>query len=69
MVFSQDTWWIMGLLVAAAISIISFFLKRNINQTDNHERDINEIKRTYVTKNEIRYFAYTILRDEFDDYE
>lgn len=54
MVFSQDTWWIMGLLVAAAISIISFFLKRNINQTDSHERDINEIKRTYVTKNEMK---------------
>lgn len=54
MVFSQDTWWIMGLLVAAAISIISFFLKRNINQTDSHERDINEIKRTYVTKDEMK---------------
>ena len=54
MSFSQDTWWIMGLLVAAAISIIGFFLKRNISQTDRHETDINEIKRTYVTKDEMR---------------
>ena len=52
--FSQDTWWIMGLLVAGAISVIGFFLKRNINQTDRHEIDINEIKRTYVTKNEMK---------------
>ena len=52
--FSQDTWWIMGLLVAGAISVIGFFLKRNINQTDHHETDINEIKRTYVTKDELR---------------
>ena len=54
MAFSQDSWWIMGLLVTAAISIIGFFLKRNISQTDHHETDINEIKRTYVTKDEMR---------------
>lgn len=52
--FSQDTWWIMGLLVAGAISVISFFLKKTINQTDKHETDINEIKRTYVTKDEMK---------------
>ena len=52
--FSQDTWWIMGLLVAGAISVISFFLKKTINQAEKHETDINEIKRTYVTKDEMK---------------
>lgn len=52
--FSVDTWWIVGLLSTAAIAIISFFLKRTINQTDIHDKDINEIKRTYVTKDELK---------------
>lgn len=52
--FSTDTWWFFGLIVSAAIAIIGFFLKRTINQTDSHEKDINEIKRTYVTKDELK---------------
>lgn len=52
--FSADTWWVFGLIVAAAIAIIGFFLKRTVNQTDDHEKSINEIKRTYVTKDELK---------------
>ena len=49
-----DTWWIFGLIVSMAVTIISFFLKRTINQADDHEKSINEIKRTYVTKDEMK---------------
>lgn len=52
--FGADTWWIFGLIVSAAVTIIGFFLKRTINQTDDHEKSINEIKRTYVTKDEMK---------------
>ena len=52
--FSADTWWIVGIVFSAAIAIIAFFLKRTINQTDTHDKDINEIKRTYVTKDELK---------------
>lgn len=52
--FSTDTWWIVGIVFSAALAIISFFLKRTISQTDAHDKDINEIKRTYVTKNELK---------------
>lgn len=52
--FSADTWWIVGIVFSAAIAVISFFLKRLINQADNHEKDISEIKRTYVTKDELK---------------
>lgn len=54
MEFATDTWWLFGLIVSAAIAIIGFFLKRTINQTDEHDKSINEIKRTYVTKNEVK---------------
>lgn len=54
MIFSSDTWWIVGIVFSAAIAVISFFLKRLINQADNHEKDISEIKRTYVTKDELK---------------
>lgn len=52
--FGADTWWIFGLLVSIAVTIISFFLKRTISQADDHEKSINEIKRTYVTKDEMK---------------
>ena len=52
--FSADTWWIVGIVFSATIAIIAFFLKRTINQTDSHDKDINEIKRTYVTKDELK---------------
>lgn len=54
MSFGTDTWWIFGLFISAAIAIIGFFLKRTINQADDHEKSINEIKRTYVTKDELK---------------
>jgi len=56
--------WIMVTGVAGlAITVISFFLKRVFNRTDDHEKDISEIKRTYVTKDELKEIK-TELRDE-----
>lgn len=52
--FSADTWWLFGLICTAVIAIISFFLKRTINETDRHDKDIKEIQLTYVTKNELK---------------
>lgn len=52
--FDADTWWIVGLAVTALIGVISYFLKRTMNQQDKNNEDINEIKRTYVTKAELK---------------
>lgn len=54
MTFSADTWWIFGLVVTCVIAIIGFFLKRTINQTDRHDREIKEIQISYVTKDELK---------------
>lgn len=52
--FSPDTWWLMGILVAAATAIIGYFLKRTMMKVDDHDKDINHIKQTYVTKEELK---------------
>lgn len=52
--FTADTWWLFGLIVTGAIAIIGFFLKRTINQTDRHDKEIKEIQISYVSKNELK---------------
>ena len=44
--FGADSWWIFGLIVSAAVTIISFFFFFFFKQADDHEKSINEIKRT-----------------------
>lgn len=39
-----------GLLIA----IVGYFLKRTMSSTDRHETEINHIKQTYVTKEEVK---------------
>ena len=41
--FASDTWWLFGLIISGAIAIISFFLKRTINEADRHDKEIKEI--------------------------
>ena len=41
--FAADTWWLFGLIISGAIAIISFFLKRTINEADRHDKEIKEI--------------------------
>lgn len=52
--FTEDTWWIFGLIISAAIAIIGFFLKRTINEADRHDKEIKEIQISYVTKDELK---------------
>lgn len=52
--FAPDTWWIVGTAITIAITIIGYFLKRTISKQDKHEEDINKIKLTYVTKDELK---------------
>lgn len=49
--FTADTWWLFCLIVTGVIAIIGFFLKRTINQTDRHDK---EIQLSYVTKGELK---------------
>ncbi len=52
--FTADTWWLFGIIITGAIAIIGFFLKRTINQTDRHDKEIKEIQLSYVTKTELK---------------
>ena len=52
--FAADTWWLFGLIISGAIAIISFFLKRTINEADRHDKEIKEIQLSYVTKDELK---------------
>lgn len=52
--FGADTWWIVSIAVTIVIGIVSYFLKRTMSQQDKNNEDINEIKRTYVTKSELK---------------
>lgn len=54
MTFGADTWWLIGLLAAAATGVIGYFLKRTMNRVDLHGESIHEIQRTYVTKDELK---------------
>jgi len=63
MTLSDFEWIVVAGAFGLAITVISFFLKRVFNRTDEHEVEINEIKRTYVTKSELKEIK-TELRDE-----
>lgn len=56
MEFGADVWWLVSLGITAVTSVIGFFLKRTMAKQDEHEKDINEIKRTYVNKDELKEF-------------
>lgn len=56
MEFGADTWWIISTAATVAIGIISYFLKRTMSKQDRHEEDINHIKLTYVTRNQLKKF-------------
>lgn len=52
--FTADTWWILNTVFTAAIGIITYFLKRTMSKQDKHEEEINHIKLTYVTKDDLK---------------
>ena len=54
MSFGTDVWWLLVLAVGAGLSIIGFFLKGTLHTQDSHGEEIEHIKRSYVTKEELR---------------
>lgn len=52
--FSADTWWFLSTAATLAIGIITYFLKRTMSKQDKHEEEINHIKLTYVTKDDLK---------------
>lgn len=56
MEFGADVWWLVSFGITAVTSVIGYFLKRTMAKQDEHEKDINEIKRTYVNKDELKEF-------------
>lgn len=52
--FTPDTWWLFGIVATAAVGMITYFLKRTMNKQDCHDDDINHIKLTYVTKDDLK---------------
>lgn len=52
--FGADVWWIVSLGISAVTGVIGYFLKRTISKQDEHEKDINHIKLTYVNKEELK---------------
>lgn len=52
MEFTAGAWWIVAGAAGIAVTVISYFLKRTMSKQDEHDRDIAEIKRSYVTKND-----------------
>lgn len=51
---STETWWILTTGATLAIGIITYFLKRTMSKQDKHEEEINHIKLTYVTKEDLK---------------
>ncbi len=46
----MEIWYIIELSLSIGIGIITFFLKRTIDELDNCKRDISKIKEDYITK-------------------
>lgn len=45
------------------MTVIGYFLKRTMSKVDEHDRDINVIKQTYVTKDEFKELRAEIKAD------
>lgn len=54
MEFNAGTWWLITSLAGLAMTAIAYFLKRTISKVDDHDKNIQVIKQTYVTKDEFK---------------
>lgn len=50
---SQETWYVIVTIVGIVSGIIGYFLKKTMDKVDTHDKDINVIKQTYVSKDEM----------------
>lgn len=64
--FDAGTWWVVAGIAGIAVTVITYFLKRTIAKTDEHDKDINQIKQTYVTKAELEAVR-TEIRDDVSE--
>lgn len=53
---SAEVWWGVTTVVTLALATIGYFLKRTISTTDEHGKDISNIKQTYVTQDDFRSY-------------
>lgn len=53
---SAEVWWIITTLVTIAITVIGYFLKRTVSKTDDNDKDIQQIKQTYVTQDDFKAY-------------
>jgi protein tyrosine/serine phosphatase len=63
MTLSPVEWAVLGVAAALVIGIIGYFLKRTMSTVDSHDKDINEGKRIYATKDDLKELK-TEMRDE-----
>ncbi len=63
MLLTEFEWVVVGVLASLALGAIVYFLKRTMGAVDTHEKDINEGKRTYATKADLKELK-TEMRDE-----
>lgn len=54
MSFEPGVWWLITVIVTVVIGIIGFFLRRTMTRQDKHDDDIEHIKLTYVTKDDLK---------------
>lgn len=54
MSFGPGVWWLITVIVTVVIGIIGFFLRRTMTRQDKHDDDIEHIKLTYVTKDDLK---------------
>lgn len=60
MSFGPGTWWLITIIVTVVIGIIGYFLRRTMSRQDKHDDDIELIKLTYVTKDDLK-----IVKEDF----
>ena len=63
MEFDAGTWWVVTGIAGVIIAVVTYFLKRTISKTDEHDKDISQIKQTYVTKSELESVRAEIKSD------
>lgn len=52
--FSIETWYVVTFIIATASGIIGYFLKQTMTKVESHDKDINVIKQTYVTDDQMK---------------
>lgn len=60
--FSIEAWYVITFVIATASGVIGYFLKQTMTKVESHDKDINVIKQTYVTDDQMKD-----VKDELND--